>query len=80
MLYLLALLSDQDIYIFGPPNIWGEVCFSMCMSVLHACVSVYYVSAIPQKRVPGPLGLELQIIVTHHVSVSIYVKYVTHIP
>lgn len=53
MLYLLALLSDQDIYIFGPPNIWGEVCFSMCMSVLHACVSVYYVSAVPAEPKRG---------------------------
>jgi hypothetical protein len=44
--------------------------FSMCMVSLTACVSVYYLCAVPTKaRIESlSLKLELQIFVSHHVG------------
>ena len=48
----------------------------MCIGVLLACMSVYYVSGAHggQKRVLNPLGLESQIVVNCHVGVGAHTK------
>lgn len=43
----------------------------MCVSVSAARKAVYYLHAVSsggQKRVSDPLGLELQVVVNHHVD------------
>lgn len=44
--------------------------FIMCRRVLSACVSVYYVCAVPSEARKGNLGLELQMVVRCHVGVG----------
>jgi hypothetical protein len=41
----------------------------MCLGVLPACVSVYFVHALKgQKRVSDPLELELHVVVSYRVN------------
>ena len=42
----------------------------MCVSALSACMYIHHTCAVPTevKRVHGPLGLELENVVSHHMG------------
>lgn len=50
--FLLFCFAFQDLFIF------------MCMNIFPACMSVYHMHAVTQKRASDPLELELQTVVS----------------
>lgn len=50
--FLLFCFAFQDLFIF------------MCMNVFPACMSVYHMHAVPQKRASDTPELELQTVVS----------------
>lgn len=50
--FFLFCFAFQDLFIF------------MCMNVFPACMSVYHMQAVPQKRASDPLELELQTVMS----------------